>query len=178
MPSTFPRVTSVSVDTTFNQSGTGLYPDASLQSGGGSVAAVVPLIGNTASYGQLWRGMIAAISPTTGKLVPPNASGAVPIGVLYDEVSAYLIASGRKIGYIKKGRVRTYAGGNMTVGDLAKADTSANFCGVVKWVDGTDDPDLIVGRVAPLDDGSTSNGATAATAMVQGDTIFLDADFK
>jgi len=174
MAATFARINAVAVDPQHLMTDTGLYPDPQLQPGGSFSSNVVPIVGPTASYGQLWRGMGIALNPATGFLVPPSASGAVPMGILVDDLTSYVLARGVKITFAKRGRVRTYAGAAMTVGQNAKIDTSANFCGVVPWVKGTDDPSLIVGKVAPLDDGSAENGASATTAINQGDTIFVD----
>lgn len=173
MAATFTRVNGVLADT-FTAKTRGLYPDASLAAGQANASSVVPITGPTATYGQLWRGMPVGILPTTGKLVPMNASGAVYAGVLIDDLTAYVLARGTKVAYATSGRVRSYAGGNLTVGDPVKADTSANFSGFVKWVAGTDAVDLRVGHAFPLDDGSASNGSTAAVSMVQGDSIFVE----
>lgn len=176
MPNTFPRVTSPNVDTSFNQTDTGLYPDAQLFTGGSFAAAVIPIIGQTASLGQLWRGMPAAVDPTTGRITSPAASGAVCRGVLLDDMTTYILAKGTKVTFIKKGRVRSYAAGTLAFGDPVKMDTASNFGGFKKFIAGTDDPTLNVGRAFPLDDGSTSNGQSNAVAMAQGDTIFIDLD--
>lgn len=172
MPATFNRVTSVTVDTTFDQTDTGLYPDAQFASGGSFAASVVPLTGPTATYGQLWRGMPIGVNPASGRLVPPSASGAVIVGVLLDDLSAFVLAKGTKVTFVKRGRVRSYAGGNLNAGDPVKVDTSANFSGFTKWTSGTDAVELRIGRAFPLDDGSATG--TPSTAMVQGDTIFVD----
>lgn len=175
--STFARVTSVLVDPALTTTDTGLYPDVSLQPAGLNASSVVPINGTTASAGQMWRGMPAYYLPTTGKLVPPNnaASGtAVFVGVLVDDLTAYVVARGTKVTFAKRGRVRTYAGATLLAGQPVKPDTSTPYAGFIPWVDGTDSVQLLAGRAYPLDDGSASNGATAASSMAQGDTIFLD----
>lgn len=174
MASTFARVTSVVVDPNFCQTDVGRYPDASLQSGGANASSVVPLQGLTATAGQLWRGMPIGLLQSSAKLVPMSASGAVYQGVLTDDLTAFVLATGRKITFVKKGTVRSYAAGSLNVGDPVKADVAANFSGFLKWVDGTDDQFLLRGYARPLDDGSASNGSTAASTMAQGDTIFVD----
>ncbi|GAC1334040.1 MAG: hypothetical protein NVSMB14_01040 [Isosphaeraceae bacterium] len=178
MGATFNRVNAVVVDTFATTTDTGLYPDASLGAGGVNASSVVPYVGVIASYGQLWRGMPVSILPSTGKLVPPNAAGAIAVGVLTDDLTTYKLAQQVKITFAKRGRIRSYAGAALTMGQSVKVDTSANFSGFVPWVAGTDDPSLRVGRVFPLDDGSASNGASAATSMAQGDTIFVEIDFR
>lgn len=175
--STFARVTSVVVDPNMTVTDTGVYPDNSLLAGGLNASSVVPINGPTASAGQLWRGMPAYILPTTNKLVPPNnaASGtAVFVGVLVDDLTSYVLAKGTKVTFAKRGRVRTYAGASLTAGQPVKPDTSTPYAGFIPWVDGTDSVQLLAGRAFPLDDGSASNGSSAAVSMSQGDVIFLD----
>ncbi len=178
--STFARVTSVIVDPAFLQTDMGKYPDASLIAGGANASSIVPASGPsglTATVGQLWRGMPIFMLQNTGKLVPPNnaASGtAVYQGILIDDLTSFVLARGTKITYAKKGRVRSYAGAALNDGDPVKPDTTATFAGVLKWVDGTDSVQLRIGYAYPLDDGSASNGSTAASTMAQGDTIFVD----
>ncbi len=178
MGATFNRVSGVLVDPVLTQINS-LYPSPTLLAGSTNAAAVVPVTGSTAQYGQLWRGMPVYIDNTTGKLVPPNDAGvagstSVYTGVLVDDFTAYKQAAGTKVSYIQRGRIRSYAGGNLTVGDWVKPDTSSNFSGFVKWVDGTDDVIYRVGQFLPIDDGSAANGSTAGTAAVQGDTIFVN----
>lgn len=178
MSSTFARVSGVLVDPLTVQTNS-LYPSPTLNAGSSNAAAVVPVTASTAQYGQLWRGMPVYIDNTTGKLVPPNDAGvagstSVYTGVLVDDFTNYKLATQTKVTYIQRGRVRSYAGGNLTVGDWVKPDTSSNFSGFVKWVDGTDDAIYRVGQFLPVDDGSAENGVTAGTSAVQGDTIFVN----
>jgi hypothetical protein len=176
--SLFPRVNGALVDAHTAQTNS-LYADPSLFAGSTNASAVVPYLGSVAQYGQLWRGMPVFINTVTGKLVPPNDAGvagstSVYTGVLHDDITTWTIARGVKITYIQRGRVRSYAGGALTVGDWVKPDTSANFSGFVKWADGVDDVKDRVGQFLPLDDGSALSGATAGTTAVQGDTIFVN----
>jgi hypothetical protein len=171
MASTFPRINSVNVDTSQNETDD-FYPDAGLAVGGSWASAVPALTGATATYGQLWRGMPVGILPATGKLVPVTASSAVPVGFLLDDITAFTLARGTKIAVVKRGRIRTYAGGPLAAGDPVKVDTSTNFSGVVKWISGTDDASLRLGRVYMIDDGSASG--TPAVSAAQGDTVFLE----
>jgi hypothetical protein len=178
MASTFARVSGVLVDAHTAQINS-LYPDPSLIAGSSNAAAVVPVTGSTALYGQLWRGMPIFINNLTGKLVPPNDAGvagstSVYTGVLVDDFTTFSLARQTKVSYIQRGRVRSYAGGTLTVGDFVKADTSSNFSGFVKWVDGTDDVIYRLGQFLPIDDGSAENGVTAGTGAIQGDTIFVN----
>ncbi len=178
MASTFARVSGVLVDAHTAQINS-LYPDPSLLAGSTNASAVVPVTGSSALYGQLWRAMPIFINNLTGKLVPPNDAGvagstSVYTGVLVDDFTNYKLAQGTKVSYIQHGRVRSYAGGTLTVGDWVKPDTSANFSGFVKWVDGTDDVIYRVGQFLPIDDGSAENGSSAGTGAVQGDTIFVN----
>lgn len=178
--STFARVTSVLVDPFQTTTDTGLYPDASLLPGSTSASTVVPINGVTATVGQMWRGMPAYVNTSTNRIVAPNAASAtsVFVGVLVDDLTAYVVARGTKITFAKRGRVRTYAGASLIVGQPVKPDTGAansgNFAGFIPWVDGTDSVQLLAGRAYPLDDGSAGNGAPSASTMAQGDTIFLD----
>ncbi len=178
MASTFARVSGVLVDPHTAQINS-LYADPSLNAASTNASAVVPVTGSTAQYGQLWRGMPIYINNVTGKLVPPNDAGvagstSVYTGVLVDDFTSFHLARGTKVPYIQRGRVRSYAGGTLTVGDWVKPDVSANFSGFLKWVDGTDDVIYRVGQFLPIDDGSAANGATAGTGAVQGDTIFVN----
>lgn len=182
--STFARVTSVIVDPAFTQTDIGRYPDPLLLSGGADNSAIVPASGPaglTAQVGQLWRGMPIYLNNATGKLVPPNTSASTTsayVGVLADDLTTFVLARGTKVGFVKKGRVRSYAGASLKVGDPVKPDTGASnsgaFAGFIKWIDGTDSVQLRVGYAYPLDDGSASNGSTAASTMAQGDVIFVD----
>lgn len=166
MGATFNRVNSVRVDTFRNIVDTGLFLHPQFQSGGSFSAAVVPIIGPTATYGQCWRGMPIGI--IGNMLVPISASGATYAGVLVDDITSYTLARGGKVTFAKSARVRSYAGGALTAGALVKVDTSANFSGFKAWVQGTDDDLLIAGKAYPLDD----SGGT--TSMAQGDVIFVD----
>ncbi len=178
MPAQFPRVNGVLVDPHTAQINS-LYPDPSLLAGSTNASSVVPITGSSAQYGQLWRGMPVYINNTTGKLVPPNDAGvsgstSIYTGVLVDDLSSFKLAQGTKVSYIMRGRIRSYAGGALMVGDWVKPDVSANFSGFVKWVDGTDDVIYRVGQFLPIDDGSAENGSSAGTAAVQGDSIFVN----
>lgn len=180
MGATFNRVNGVLVDPWSAQTND-YYADPSLLTGSSNAAAVVPITGSTATYGQLWRGMPVYLNPNTGMLIPPNdpnassiASTAVYAGVLIDDLTTFALARGTKIAVVRKTRVRSYAGGSLTIGQPVKPDTSANFSGFVAWVDGTDDIQSFVGNAFPLDDGSAENGASAATTMAQGDNIFVN----
>lgn len=178
MGSTFARINGVLVDPLTAQVNS-LYLDSSLQAGSTNASAVVPVTGSTAAYGQMYRGMPVLINTATGQLVPANASTVASMtvayaGVLVDDVTQFSLARGTKVSYIFRGRVRSYAGGALTVGDYVKVDTSTNFSGFLKWVDGTDDPNLRVGQYMPIDDGSAENGSSAGTSNVQGDAIFVN----
>jgi len=124
----------------------------------------------------MYRGMPAAVSKTSGKIVPINtasvAANAFFAGILIEDITAYVAAKGTKIALAQRGRLRSYAGGVMAIGDPVKVDTTAAFSGFLKWVDGTDDPALKVGHAFPIKDGSDGNAPTVAIA--QGDQIFVD----
>ncbi len=178
MASTFARVNGVLIDPLTAQTNS-LYADPSLITGSSNAAAVVPITGSTAQYGQLWRGMPIFVNQSTGKLVPPNDAGvagstSLYVGVLIDDFTTFHLARQTKVSYIQKGRVRSYAGGTLTIGQAVKPDTSSNFSGFTAWVEGTDDLALRVGQFLPIDDGSAENGSTAGTGAVQGDTIFVN----
>ena len=176
MPAPFTRVNGVLVDPAHSQT-VDFYPDPSLQTGGANAASVVPIPGTTvASGGVLFRGQPIAVSQTTGMLVPANAASSSACGVLLDDLTAYVVARGTKIAVVKRGRIRSYAGGSLTVGDPVKFDVSSTFTGFKKWVSGTDAADLLVGHAYPTDDGSAENGASAGTTMALGDTIFVTLD--
>jgi len=152
----------------------GHYADPTLYAGGTYASCTVPIEGNPiATAGQLFRGMPAFLSPLTMMLCPPNASGAIYIGTLYDDVTQLRLARGTKIGVATRGQRRVYAGASMSAGSLVKPDLSTVFTGYVPWVSGTDAESLKAGIVFPLDDGSAENGASAAITIAAGDTVFL-----
>jgi hypothetical protein len=162
---TFPRVKAVVVDESFSQSADA-YLDASFPASN-SAQELSPI----ASVGACYRGMPVGQSSTTGGLMPINTAGVTYCGVLLIDVTAYVIARNLKVGFVRKGRARSYAGGALNWGDPVKADTSANFSGFVKWTSGSDAENLYAGRAYPLQDGSTG---TVVATMVQGDAIFVD----
>lgn len=177
MASTFTKINAVNVNP--NQNDTqDAYPDASLQLGGANVAAVVPTNGMTvATYGQLFRGMPVALASGTGKIVPPNVASTTAaryFGFLYQDVTGYLVAQGCKIGVVKRGRIRTYAGGTIQIGAPVKIDTTANFSGVLAWVEGTDTVESKIGHAYPITDGSNNSANTPVVTFAQGDQIFVD----
>ena len=176
MASTFTRVNSVTVNPAFAQTFDG-YLDPAVAVGGSYSSALATEQNIVATYGQLFRGMPVLRANATGKIVPPNAgllstSTTSWFGVLAVDVTAWISNRPSKIAVVKKGRVRTYAGGALTTGDPVKVDTSANFSGFVKWVAGTDDASLLRGYMAPINDGSDGNAPAVSAA--QGDTIFVD----
>lgn len=174
MGATFTRVNAVLVDTSQAATDIGLYPDPQFQGTGSYSSNLAQPLTTVASQGGCYRGMPIAVSIQSGQLVPVNASGAAYVGVLTDDLTAYVVARGTKVGYVKRGRVRTYAAGALAVGGPVKIDTAAGFSGFKAWVSGTDAADLLRGHAFPVDDGSAENGATAASTMAQGDTIFVD----
>lgn len=174
MGATFTRVNGVQVDTSQISTDIGLYPDPQFQGSGSYSASLAQSLTTVASQGGCYRGMPIGVSIVTGMLAPISASGVQYIGVLVDDLTAFVLAKGTKITYAKRGRVRTYAAGALAVGDPVKADTAVAFSGFKKWVSGTDAADLLRGHAFPVDDGSAENGATAASTMAQGDTIFVD----
>jgi hypothetical protein len=174
--STFKRVNSVVVDPAFLKSRDGfLHPNFN---GGAFAANLAQENSVTASSGACYRGMPIGLDPATATLVPISASGAAYYGVLEVDITAYTVARGSKIAIVNEGRVRSYAGAALTVGQAVKADTSAGFAGFVPFVEGTDADHLLAGYAFPLDDGSAShtgaNAPTPATAIAAGDIIFVD----
>jgi hypothetical protein len=174
MAATFTRVNGVLVDPFQSTTDTGLYPDPQFANAGSYSANLAQPLTTVASQGACYRGMPIGISPSSGMLVPISASGAVYAGVLVDDLTAYVIAAQRKVTFVRKGRVRSYAAGALTIGDPVKADVASTFSGFKKWVTGTDGAELLKGYAYPVDDGSAENGASAASTMAQGDTIFVN----
>lgn len=174
MASTFTRINSVVVDPLLTRT-TDFYVDPSLQPGGANAGALATELNPVASTGALFRGMPVAVSKTTGKIVPINlasvSANAFYAGVSIEDITAYVAAKGTKIALVTSGKIRSYAGGAMAIGDPVKADTSAAFSGFVKFIAGTDDPTLNVGNAFPINDGSDGNAPTVAIA--QGDQIFV-----
>lgn len=175
MASTFKRINAVVVDP-FTSKTRDAYADAGFAAGGAYVGNLATELNTTASTGACFRGMPVALSTTTGKIVPINqasTAAAAFAGVLIGDLTAYQVGRGTKIALATNGRIRSYAGGALTVGDPLKADTSAAFGGFVKWVSGTDSVDLRVGHFAGgLSDGSDGNAPVVTAA--QGDQIFVD----
>lgn len=172
MPLTYARVNGVLVDP--NQSRTNdAYLDPQFQNTGSYAANVAQPLQIVASSGACYRGMPIGQSPSSGMLVPINASGAVYRGVLLDDLTAYVVARATKVAFAHSGRVRSYAAAALTAGAPVSPDTSASFSGFKPWASTAANP-TPVGYAWPLDDGSAENGSSAATTMAQGDTIFVD----
>jgi|SRR5579872_33923 len=166
MAATFTRVNSVVVDESFSQT-TDAFLDPGFAAGTYNANLALEL-NPLASTGALYRGMPISIASGSAGIIP-YASTAQYGGVLLQDITAWQVAKNGKIGLIRKGKIRSYAGGALTVGQEVKPDPAGN--GFVAWVSGTDAVDLRVGRAYPTQDGSTG---TAGTAMAQGDTIFVD----
>lgn len=174
MAATFKRVNGVTVDP-FTAKIADAYVDAGFATGGAYAANLATELNTTASTGACFRGMPVAIASGSGKIVPifvASTAAARYAGVLVTDLTAYVVARGTKLALQKSGRVRSYAGGALNVGDPVKADTSAAFSGFVKWVSGTDAADLLLGFAFPINDGSDGNAPTLT--MAQGDQIFVD----
>jgi hypothetical protein len=172
MAATFTRVNGVLVDTSKASIDTGRYLDPAFQAPGSYSANIAFPLQTVASASLMYRGQGCAISLATGMLVPPSAPNSIPAGVLLDDITPYVAAKGTKVTFITRGKVRTYAGAALTIGQAVTMDTSASFCGFVPWAS-TMSPNLIHGHAFPLDDGSAENGASAASTMAQGDNIFV-----
>lgn len=175
MPATFNRVNAVIVDA-FTAKTADAYVDAGFAAGGAYVNNLATELNTTASTGACFRGMPVALSVTTGKIVPISQASSTAqaryFGVLIGDLTAYVVGRGTKFAVAKSGRIRSYAGGALNIGDPVKADTSVAFGGFVKWVAGTDADDLLLGNAYPLADGS--DGSAPTTSMAQGDQIFVD----
>lgn len=178
MASTFKRVNAVVVDPIVTRIGDA-YIDAGFATGGAYAANLATELNTVASTGACFRGMPVAIASSTGKLVPINlASGTASTaaarfaGVLLNDLTAYAVARGTKFAIAKSGRVRSYAGGALVVGQPVKPDTAAAFGGFVAWVSGTDTSEQLAGWAFPIADGS--DGSAPTTTMAQGDQIFVD----
>lgn len=174
MAATFKRVNSVVVDPFTARIYDAYIDPGFLAPAGAYVANLATELNTVASSSQCFRGQPAGLSTTTGKIVPISTAGAVFGGVLVSDLTAYVAARGTKFALVRSGKIRTYAGAALTLGDPVKADTSAQFSGFTKWIAGTDAGDLLVGHAFPLDDGSASNGATPVTTMAQGDQMFVE----
>lgn len=174
MAATFKRVNSVVVDPFTARIYDAYIDPGFLAPSGAFVANLATELTVVASASQCFRGQPAGLSATTGKIVPISTAGASFAGVLGSDLTAYVAARGTKFALVRSGKVRSYAGGALAIGDPVKADTSAQFSGFVKWIAGTDAANLFVGRAFPLDDGSASNGANAVLTMAQGDQMFVE----
>ena|SRR5579872_6824499 len=166
MPATFTRVNAVIVDESFSQTW-----DAFLDPGfvAGTYNANLAIdLNPLASTGALYRGMPISLASSSGGIIP-YASTAQFGGVLVQDITPWQVARNGKISLVRKGRIRSYAGGALTFGQEVKPDPAGN--GFVAWVAGTDAVDLRAGRAYPTQDGSTG---TPGTTMAQGDTIFVD----
>lgn len=170
---TFTRVNGVLVDPVQART-LSLYPDPSFQGAGSSAANLAQPLQTVASQSLCYRGMPIFTSQVSGMLVPPSSAVASTFaGVLLDDLTAYVVARGTKIAYVRSGRVRSYAAIAMPIGQAVMADTAASFGGFKPWASSAANP-TPHGYAYPLDDGSTANGATAASTMAQGDNIFVD----
>lgn len=169
MASTFKRVNGVEVDSRLTRV-VDHYLDPGFTSGA-YVSNSTPQNSTIASSGACYRGMPVGLNTANGKLVPISTAGATFRGVLLLDLTGLVIAKNSKVAVATSGRIRSYAGGALNIGDPVKADTSAQFNGFVKAIVGTD---IVVGHAYPIDDGSASNGVSAAISMVQGDTIFVE----
>jgi len=172
--STFKRVNSVVADPNLTRT-VDAYVDPGFQAGGAYAANLATDLTTVASTGACFRGMPVALASGTGKIVPINLASTAAArfaGVTIEDISSYVVARGVKIALARFGRIRSYAGGALAVGDPVKADTSAAFSGFVKWVSGADLSDSLVGFAFSLNDGSDGNAPTLT--MAQGDQIFVD----
>ena len=176
MATTYTRVNSVLVDPTQART-----RDAYLDAGWATTYAsnTAQELSPNASSGGAYRGMPVAFASATAKIVPINVatapastSAAKYFGVLLSDITPFRVAANTKVGVAHAGRVRSYAAGSLKYGDPVKPDLSANFAGFSKWVEGTDELELLVGHAFPIADGS--DGAAPATTMAQGDIIFVD----